>query len=411
MAAEELKELGFRHVVVFEAGHRVGGKCCSVPRPEMRRRAMEGGALFVLPSPCWTRALVRAGVGGDVVSLPPMRLADVATGRTYDPLFAPSRHSAWQKAREVARFADLVGRGRRTQGHAIGPDVPPELARPTGAYLEALGLSFIKETLVPTAAGIELGPLADTVPALYALRYFSLLDRLGRVRQMTLRMPQLVCAHQEPWEAVAAGHDVRLGARVVSVERGRTIEVRTRDGRVTPLDAVFWAAPASELLATVDLDAEEREVFSRVRTVWRAVVFARVRGLDAAVFYVPRHAEGGVPDAHPHAFGAVDPGSDVYAFYPFLADSATSDDALEANIAQTVAAFGGQLVERLPPVLRWRCFPHFEAEDVAAGMHQRLAALDGRRGLHHLGELVAGVGVPHVTEHAVSVVRALAAPT
>lgn len=406
-AAEALRALGLGRVVVFEAQHRVGGKCCSIPRPGTRRRALEAGTLFFEPGPGWAGALAGHPPGLRVVSSPPLRLADLRTGTTSDPLLgAGSRHSMWARAAQTARFAAHVRRVRRSLGPAIGPEVPAELAQAMGPYLATLGLPFVREVLVPATTAAQLGPLAETLPALYALRLFALLDRVGLLRQLTLRMPQLAFGHQDPWETVAARHDVRLGARVTSVVRGRAVEVVTSDGRATALDALFWAAPARELLAIADLDADERDVLSRVRTVARAVVFARVRGLPRGVAWVPRVGGAAVPDAHPHLVLEVDPRSDLYAFYPFLDDPATRDDTLLSNAAATVAAFGGEVLEQAAPILRWSWLPHFDAGDVAAGAHARLSAIDGRRGLFHLGELVAGIGVPQVAEHAVHAVRA-----
>jgi hypothetical protein len=120
-----------------------------------------------------------------------------------------------------------------------------------------------------------------------------------------------------------------------------------------------------------DVTPEEQALFTRVRTITRAVVTCHVDGLPPNLFYFVKNTlDNGVPCSYPHAMFEVAPGSGIYNFYP-LVDAHTSLDVLLDHIRDLVGRLGGRNVRTLQPALYWTWFPHFSGEDIAAGIYER----------------------------------------
>lgn len=410
-AASRLVELGFASVTVLESAAEVGGKCRSLDAPRAVRGAVEAGTVFFLPSPVWTKHLRRLGIAEETVALPRVRILDVARAETFDPLTFPSPHSVAEKLAASVRFMRMVKRARAGFGAALGPDVEPDLTLTTRAWFEREGLGFVQDVLMPVAAGAQLGPLMDHGPVLYALRLLSMLDRVSVGEQLTLCMPQLRTPHQRVWQGVARGLEVRLGHRVTSIERGPPLRVRTERGGEHVFERVLFCGWPEQLAGLVD---GELAPLDRVRHLSRAVVVLRAEGLPRGVFYAPRYpvqpdGRRTAPDGWPVLLFQIDAGSGLYAFYPFLGEERLSDDELERRCRALIEPLGARSIERPFPIVRWPWFPHFDADALRGGAYRALAARQGEGGLWIGGELVAGVGVPHVIEHAEHLAQGMAA--
>jgi hypothetical protein len=409
-AAARLVELGFGNVTVLEAAAEVGGKCRSLDVAGTARGAVEAGTVFFLPSPVWSKHLRRLGIPEETVALPRVRILDVARAETFDPLTFPSPHPTADKLAASVRFLRMVKRARAGFGAALGPEIDDALTLPTRTWFEREGLGFVQDVLMPVAAGAQLGPLMDEGPALYALRLLSMLDRVSAFEQLTLCMPQLRTPHQRVWQGVARTLDLRLGHRVTSIERGPPLRVRTERGEHV-FDRVLFMAWPQELAGLLDGDTAPLD---RVRHLRRAVVVLRAEGLPSGVFFAPRYpvqpdGRRTAPEGWPVLLFQVDARSGLYAFYPFLGEQPISDDELERRCRAVIEPLGARRIERPLPVVRWPWFPHFGADDLRAGAYRMLAARQGEGGLWIGGELVAGVGVPHVIEHAEALAQAVAA--
>lgn len=409
-AAARLVELGFSSVTVLEAAAEVGGKCRSLEVPGTVRGAVEAGTVFFLPSPVWSKHLGRFGIAERTLALPRVRILDVARAETFDPLTFPSEHSPSDKLAASVRFLRTVKRARVDLGPSLGPEIDPDLALPTRTWFEREGLAFVQDVLMPVAAGAQLGPLMDDGPALYALRLLSMLDRVSAFEQLTLCMPQLSTPHQRVWQRLAQSLDVRLGHRVTSIERGPPLRVRTERGEHV-FDRLVYAGFSEDLGALLEAPLPPLD---RVRHLSRAVVFLRAEGLPRGVFYAPRYAaqpdgRRTAPDGWPVLLFQIDAASQLYAFYPFLGEEPLSDDELTRRCRALVEPLGARNVERTLPIVRWPWFPHFCADDLRAGAYRELSARQGEGGLFIAGELAAGVGVPHVIEHAEHLVEGMVA--
>lgn len=408
--AEELRERGYRRITVFEAQRRAGGKICSVPyagAPSTGRGLFEAGTVFFVPSPMWTKLLRRFGTPEATTFMPRVRIADVARGTTTNLLRFDSGHSVISRVRQVARLAALLQHHGREYDRwpGIAAHVTPDLCRDTQGWFESAGLPYVRDVLLPIAGGAQFGPMAGSVPVVYVMRLLALLRRYSLAQQVSRRMPQLQVGHQAVWTRLAATHDVRYGQPVTRITANQQVTVATPDS-CEQFDALIVAAPMAAYLGiATHLDDDQRDLLAQVRTLNREVVTARVAGLPAGAFYALRYRDdGSVPPAHPYLFYEVDRGSGVFTFHPYLDGGRDSADA-EAAIRNVVGRFGGRVValEHRVTVRGW--FPHFAEAALRAGAHTRLEAMQGRHNVWMVGELLAGIGVPHGMEYAAALVQ------
>lgn len=412
MLAEELRARGFSSITLFEAAPRAGGKIRSVtyagPR-EGGRGLFEAGTVFFIPCAAWDKLLRRYGVPPTRTSMPAVRIADLPGRRICHPLFFSGGFSLFERVRQTVGFLRALERfGPRTDERpGVAALIEPETTLPAGEWFEQQRLTFVRRVLLPIAGGAQFGPLVDQVPAVYVLRLLTMLRRYPLTDQLRLAMPQLAAGHEEVWRRVAATHDVRLGEPVLKVRRGRQVTLETASGEHA-FDAVVCACPTDKWLAVADVDEAERSLFERVRSLDRLVLTARVSGLGRDVFYAPRYAEDGVvPPGHPYLFYEVDPGSGLFTFHPYLDGGVDAEDA-ERSVRELVERLGGEVVEVVHRAIVQGWFPHFGPEDMRAEAYDRLESLQGRRATWYVGELFAGVGVPHGTDYATAVAGRIA---
>lgn len=410
--AEELRERGFRHITIFEAKSRAGGKIRSIPyagAPPGGRGLFEAGTVFFIPSRMWTKLLRRHRVMADVTLMPKVRLADARTGTSTHLLRFSAGHSLvsrlWQTTKLAFYLRQLEAAHTARPGiaaHAFGDQCGPM----TG-WLDARGLTYVRDVVMPIIGAAQFGPLANQVPAVYVLRLLALLVRYSASQQIRRTMPQLRAGHQALWSAIAATHDVRVEQAVTRIVADREITIEAA-GRSDTFDVLIVAAPTSAYLdAATHLSVEERADFEQVRTLSREVVTARIDGLDPSVFYSLRE-DAGSP-VTPRMFYEVDRGSGVYTFHRFVGIT-DAPGQHESAVRDVVMSFGGRLrsIEHRAVIHGW--FPHFTEAALRSGAYQRIEAMQGQRNVWLAGELLAGIGVPHGIEYAAALVSRMTDP-
>ncbi len=412
--AERLRDGGYHRVTVFEATGHAGGKICSVPYtpvPAGGRGLFEAGTVFFVPSPGWDLMLERYGVSRTCTRMPAVRLAEIATGRIAHPIRYSGGFGLVERTRQILRFLALLERFGPAADREPGlrAHVTDATAIPAARWFDEQGLSFVRQVLLPIAGGAQFGPLLDRVPAIYVIRLLTLLRRYTLRDRLRLAMPQLRAGHQEVWNRAAASHRVHFHEPVIALRRAHGIELDTPRGRYA-FDAVINTLPPARFLDVADVTEEERDLLSRVRTLDRIVLTARVSGLGRRVFYAPRYGtEGVVPPGHPYLFYEVDPGSGVVTFHPYLDGGASEADA-EIALRSVVHRLGGRVDSVLHRAVIRHWFPHFEEHDLRDRVYDRLEALQGRNATWHAGELFAGIGVPHGTEYALQLIARMTTP-
>lgn len=411
--AEELRERGYRRVTLFEAQGRAGGKIRSVPyagAPASGRGLFEAGTVFFVPSPLWTKLLRRHGVPETQTYMPRVRIADLQRRTTSNPLRFGTGYSAATKALHLARFMSVLRRHGPAHDRQPGlaAHISPDTSLASRDWFEVMGMSFIRDVLLPIAGGAQFGPLTNTVPAIYVLQLLTMLRRYPLRPRLKLAMPQLAAGHEAVWTRVAAAHDVRMAAPVTRIGVDNGVQVTTAAGRER-FDALIVAAPTSAYLkAATHLSDPEHALLSQVRTLTREVITARVSGLGRNVFFAPRYTGGVVPPAHPYLFYEVDRGSGVFTFHSYF-DDGCGPAHTEAAVRDVVDRLGGRVtaIEHRVVVRDW--FPHFPEAELRAGAYARLEAMQGRGNVWMVGELLAGTGVPHGMEYAANLVSRMVA--
>lgn len=407
--AEELRDRGYRHITVFEAQRRAGGKIRSVTYdgvPAGGRGLFEAGTVFFVPSPMWTKLLRRYGVAESHTFMPRVRIADIESGTTVNPLRYTRGYSAATRGLHILRFLSTLRRHSPAHDHRAGiaSHVSPELCGSTREWFDRQGMSYVRDVLLPIAGGAQFGPLVDSVPVIYVLRLLTLLRRYSLPQQLRLSLPQLRAGHEAVWTRLAASHDVRFNCPIARINANGRVHVQSPAGEEA-FDALIVAAPTEAYReAATTIEDDERSLLSQVRTIDREVVTARVTGLGPNVFYAPRYADGSaIPPGHPYLFYEVDPRSGLYTFHPYH-DRGCGPAETERAIRELVTRLGGRLesIEHRAVVRGW--FPHFPEPALRAGAYARLEAMQGRHNVWHAGELLAGIGVPHGMEYAASLV-------
>ena len=398
-AAWELERLG-HHVTVLERDDAIAGKCASV---EVDGVWHDLGA-HLLSNQCRRVYALAQEVGCPTEPLVAMRLYDPET-RSVDTRSAGALDREALMEFRTARRAHFPTIGEPGLAHAAGAmaePVAPWLVQHRLSALAALETSF-------TAAGY--GQLRDpSLAALYLAKYGELLGLFAE--DLTGAAPErftIKGGFMELWRRVARRlRDVRCGVRIEAIERDAAgVRVHTEDG-VLEFDALVLAVPLETTVDFLDLGAEERKLFSRIRHNDYYTIVASLSGLPRDGFYLVKHLRDGahlrVEPGRITAFQHRYPGSDVYVCWAY-ADSVVDPPELQRRLREDVERWGGS-VEAIHTYRRWKLFPHFGAEDVAAGAHQRLEALQGQRRTYYTGSLLGFELVEPTVAHAQETMRA-----
>lgn len=378
-AAWHLERQGYA-VTVLEASPGVAGKSASV---EVDGRAYDLGGHLCTPQ---YRAVARlvAGVGAAIEDATETYNYDVDARRIVPWEEGPALREAFLRYRAL-RERDLAGFDR--PGLA---SVATKLSEPTLAWLEAQGLGALGDAVGASYTSTGYGYLqTGAIPALYFLKAAETAGLLAKDGDPSLpRYWTVRGGMQSLWDRVAASlADLRRGVRVTAVER-RDGRVRVAIGRERlDFDRLVLALPFDDALPFLDATLEERELFGSIRHLDYYTTVVRARSLPERGFYILRqNTDDPARLGHSVAMHHRYPGSDVALFYAY-GDASLDGREVERRLRDDVAALGGTLDEVITQ-RKWKYFPHFDGEAVAAGFHGRLEALQGVNDTFYCGSLL-----------------------
>lgn len=376
-AARALERRGHR-VTVLERADDVAGKCDSLV---VEGRAFDWGGHFCSDN---YRALGRlvAELGVDTEPVQPSIPYDLAARRPLDLADRSALGANWLRfvrARD-RDFPELARPGLAAVGRT--------LAAPAATWLAEHGLSDFARTLAIVYTTSGYGHLADPeLPALYFLKAAD--ATVGAAPGGPLPAAWTIKGgFATLWRRVADElRDVRLGVVVERVERGLDrVTVHTEDGPLE-FDELFVATPLHELPPYLDATPEERAIFGKVRHADYYTTVLSASGLPTAGFYLlADHAADPAHIGRTLALHHRYPGDSTYLAYANGRPDQTGAD-IERMLREDVARLGGH-VHAVLARRRWAYFPHFAAADVAAGIHERLEALQGVNRTHFVGSLL-----------------------
>ncbi|MBW4555016.1 MAG: NAD(P)-binding protein [Trichormus sp. ATA11-4-KO1] len=406
-AAEELRDLGYKHITILDVKNRIGGKTYSVKYADTTAQARgiyEGGTVWILPSPLYTKYNKRYGISTAYRVMPRVQVIDLATGRVSSPFLIETKYSLFSRLWQLTTFFWELRKHTRYDSPGFVNPIYQAMSEPSPQWFTKRGLGFIREALIPIANAAQFGHIEEEVSIAYVIRLLALLNRCNPIKKLVLNMPQLQEGNQELWNRVAATHNLFLGQSIERIYRDKTIFVQTSSGQ-WEFDHLIWTAPVDDFLRVADASSEETDIFSRVRTIKRAVVTCKAEGLPQGIFYFVKNTlNHSVPTGYPFVIYEVDIGSKIYNFYPFM-DETTTIKELECNVADLVQKLGGTQIKFLGQPLIWKWFSHFSPQDIGEGIYKRLETLQGCQNTYFANELNAGVSVPYGMEYAANLVQ------
>lgn len=386
VAADTLRALGYRHVVVYEANAEVGGKVRTVWHGD---RPYEMGQVGFVDSYTRTLGYVHA------LHLP----TRMGVGRP------------WAMRKNGATPIDLAEAAAWTERlHGFEKqDDAPEPSRPVSEWLERSGAGPLPAAYQLYWTGFGYG--YEDLPAAYLLAYLRLLPRISIVVQAE-------GGNQRVWTTLAQ----RLQNNGVQVRHGHTIHRVTTvprapatlildNGQIEEPDEVIFACPPWAV-ASMLIDPEERSLFNKFRALDYRATLIEVDGLlegggSLALLDIleKKHETGGlISCSRPYADTNV-----VIAYqYASPIDSnafgVLSDEQLDAYLTRDLERYGARLV-RIIERARWRYFPHLSPEDHAAGTLDAIEALQGIDGRWFVGSYLNLETVEAVARHASELVE------
>ncbi|NDI85586.1 protoporphyrinogen/coproporphyrinogen oxidase [Undibacterium crateris] len=402
-AADTLRQLGYRHITIFEKNQRVGGKVHSV---SSAAGVVELGAVLasaecelvlglarrlnipLLPYPAQQRYLDAQGQRHDALSWLQLRypLAQIQEAiRCY--------------AAVLTQFADL------SQDNSL--IVHEDLLLSLDRFADKYGFTPVAELARSMLVGFGYGYI-ETVPALYYMKLLAWLfkpDAQGGLVAGDFYM--FPTGFQSLWEAVASEHQVHLGAAVTALQRTSDPEGRivlTINGQERhSFDALIIAAPLHTLKDFMPLTEEEHSLFSQLKSTRYIVSAFAADGLTTGEFlFLPEngHAAG---IGHMNAWANRNPAVPVYLGWQTAAWTSTVAE-LEQYLENDVSAQGGVLKQT---VLRqeWDYFPHVDAAEIRADYFSRIDRLQGQGRIYFVGSALNFETVEHSARQARALVQ------
>jgi cytochrome P450/predicted NAD/FAD-binding protein/acyl carrier protein len=358
--ARALERAGHR-AIVLERGGEVGGKCASVD---------VGGHAFDLGGHvCTTQyerlAALVAELGLATEPTTPHRVFDARTGESWPQSSAFFTYANFQRYTRI-REAEFPRLGEPGLAHSARA-----LAAPARQWLAEHGLEAMAESFGTGFTAAGYGRL-DQVPALYFLKYAEMTGLLSSTRDLLGHAGSFTIkgGFGTLWQRVAEELDVRLNVEIEQIIRDAD-GVRVKAGEWIEGDAIVLTVPIDQIPG-LDATPEERDIAARVRYLDYTTVVCTAEGLPREAFSLVAQPKDVVSFHHRYE------DSDVYTCYAYGTDAFRDD----------VTALGGAL-RAVHTRKDWKFLPHFGSEDLAAGVLERVEALQGERNTFHAGSLPA----------------------
>lgn len=352
--ARALRRAG-HHPIVLERTAEVGGKCASL---DIGGRAFDLGG-HVCTTEYRRLAALITELGLDTEPTTPHRVFDPATGESRPQSSAFFTYENFQRYTRIreAEFPRLAEPGLAHSAKA--------LSIPARQWLEEHGLEAMAESfgIGYTAAGY--GRL-DDVPALYFLKYAEMTGLLSSTRDLLGHAGSFTVTggFGRLWQRVAEDLDVRLNVEIERITRHAN-GVRVKAGEWIDADALVLTVPIDQIPA-LDATPEERDIAARVRYLDYRTLLCAAEGLPRKAFSLLTRPRGLVSCHHRYD------DSDVYACYAY------------GEVSPEIGAIRQEYVRK-----DWKFLPHFGPDDLAAGVLDRIEAMQGDLHTFHVGSLPA----------------------
>jgi cyclopropane-fatty-acyl-phospholipid synthase len=368
-SALELRRLGYRNVVVFEKEAEAGGKSHTV---EFAGRPHDMGATMGVSGPYAEIERLAAEQEQPTIPFPKQVQYDLLSGV---PFPKASLGETLKLAGLCLRY--MIFQARAAGQDDVGLEVPPsEFADSWGVLMKRLGLSRFGDKMLTYLTGYGYG--GPDTPAVFGARMLSASAIWGAALGRTIMWEN---GTQPIWKGVASRLDVRTNAPIDRIQRGTDGVDLFLEGAATPerFDKIVLAVDPAAALGMLDATAEEKALFSRVRTMPYATFAVRVEGFAegrAEVGYLKENMtleRMGRPMAWIKRYAD----DNVFVFHLF-APPEMSDEEITANIAADMGRLGATKAT-LVGSRRWPFFPHVDSETMREErFYERARNLQGR---------------------------------
>lgn len=393
VAALELQKKGYHEVVLLEKEDRVGGKVMTYFHDGL---PYELGA--VITAPDYEIILGLANDLGLELSPTPKSITLDESGHAQPMLAWSSEKYGWLRlpklVKDFGKFSYYVVNHRDFFEPGFS-HTPLEMHQSFEDFAKQIGIAAVLEAFRPVMVGCGYG-YAESMPAAY---WMKLMKTFGH--EYTMHACSFAPFYQSfsdgwqtLWETLVAKHqlDVRRNTSVIRIERdaaSHKIKVITTNG-IFVFDKLINTIPhvTTDLM---DVNAEEREIFSEVRTIPYKVTLAEIDGLpQRAHLWLRKNSyqqnEDGSPNDGKPVLISSNQNTNIYQIYQF-SEQAKDDHMLKQLLDDTVKEIGGKLKRTLKEAT-FTYFPHFTAESFKRNMPERLENLQGIGGIYYTGALL-----------------------
>ncbi|MFI5301378.1 MAG: FAD-dependent oxidoreductase, partial [Polyangiales bacterium] len=304
-----------------------------------------------------------------------------------DPLELPFAIERYKAA--LAKYDAFV----TTPGFAA---MPPELATPFAQWARANGMTALGPLFEVAIFAYGYGQL-DQISAGYVLKYIDanifklILDGPLPKLPGTTRWPLVfVEGFGGFWKRVGdrltlRGVKIALSKEIKTIVRGAKVVATLTDGSAYTFDQLVVASPLDTAsLAFLDLQAEERAIFDRIKYNHYVTAACEIAGVPDGWNEEPPNVQTG------HVLQVWKPwdGVNMAVFYAMRDEAMTVQQVVDNFIADSPGQLHGGTITNVPYTCDWSYFPHFDEGDLRGGIYDRLDALQGRRATYYVGGLL-----------------------
>jgi hypothetical protein len=396
-AAYFLRKLGYRNVTVLERESYVGGKVLSY---EYEGKTYELGAIIIGNNKNYKTCcelLEKYQVPLEHFPTPDVSFMD---GRQCS--FEQYLRDNYSIARSIKAVMRMLFLGIKFKKYLRNGfvDARPELFVNFKDFVHIHKIEPLADTLCPFLVGCGYG-CYEEIPSIYLFRFLWWFFRSSLRLKHVIKILKgediseiTTCKNgcQELWLEMAKGHHVETNAEIGSLLRKRMDSVGGKDfkieidvnGQTRTFDRLIISSPLDETTKFMDVNAQEKELFSKIKYSDYYVTLFKGEGFNKTLF-VRDHI-------HPPSKGKTTAiccrheDSDVYAGYQIGPPDIGPDELIQI-LKNDVEKLGGRFVDVITQK-HWRYFPRVNTEDLRAGFYKRLDELQGQRGTYYIGALM-----------------------
>jgi predicted NAD/FAD-binding protein len=386
-----LKKLGYRDVTVFEKENQVGGKVLSY---EYEGKIFDLGAIFIGNNQNYKTC--RELLTTFDIPLENFTNPDVAymDGRTCSLEQYFKAHFSLTRALGASismLFLAIKFRKYLKNGFV---DATPELYINFDDFVRKYKIEPFADTLCPFLIGCGYG-CYEEIPTIYLLRFLwwffkscLRLKHLVKTERSKESSNITTCKNgcQELWIEMAKELHVETNAEIENIHRNEKdskIEIVV-NGKKRTYDRLIISSPLDETIHFMDVNDEEKELFSKIKYSDYYVTLFNGEGFNKAIF-IRDHI-------HPTTKGKTVAvccrhcDSKVHMGYQ-IAPPETNPEELIEMLKNDIEQLGGRFGEVITQK-HWRYFPRVSSTDLRADFYKRLDELQGQKGTYYIGAVL-----------------------